>query len=77
MRIHICMNVRGALAQSDRELRSWVGNIEHDGIKCRSVQEVRQYLTEALSEGYEYIGPSECDHFDPKKGCLGHPGGEV
>lgn len=70
---HICMNVRGALAQDDRELRSWVGNIEHDGVKCRNVREVRQYLIEALGEGYEYIAPAECDNFDKKKGCLGHP----
>ena len=71
--IHICMNVRGALAQSDRELRAWVGNIEHDGVKCRNVSEVRRFLIEALGQGYEYIGPEECDNFDPKKGCMGHP----
>lgn len=70
--IHMCMNVRGALSQSDKELRSWVGNIEHDGVKCKSVKEVRQYLIEALGEGYEYIGPPECDNFDPKHGCMGH-----
>ena len=70
--IHICMNVRGALSQSDGELRPWVGNIEHNGVKCKSIQEVRRFLTEALAEGYEYIGPEECDNFDPKKGCMGH-----
>ena len=75
--IHICMNVRGALAQKDSELRAWVGNIEHDGVKCRSVNEVRQFLLDALAEGYEYIGPPECDNFDPKKGCMGHPGGRA
>ena len=72
-KMHICMNVRGALAQSDGELRSWVGNIEHDGVKCRNVREVQRFLIEALSEGYEYIAPAECDNFDPKRGCLGHP----
>jgi len=72
-KIHLCMSVRGALAQSDKELRIWVGNIEHDGVKCRNVHEVRQFLIEALAEGYEYIGPPECDNFDPKKGCKGHP----
>ena len=76
MRQHICLSVRGALAQDDRELRSWVGNIEHDGVKCRNVREVRQFLIEALSEGYEYIGPAECDNFDPKHGCMGHPNKE-
>ena len=70
---HICLNVRGALAQDDRELRSWVGNIEHDGVKCRNVREVRQFLIEALGEGCEYLVPAECDNYDPKKGCLGHP----
>ena len=76
MRLHICLSVRGALAQDDRELRSWVGNIEHDGVKCRNVREVRQFLIEALGEGYEYIGPAECDNFDPKHGCMGHPNKE-
>lgn len=73
---HICLNVRGALAQDDRELRSWVGNIEHDGVKCRSVREVRQFLIEALSEGCEYLVPAECDNYDPKHGCMGHPNKE-
>lgn len=72
-RIHICMNVRGALARRDDELKPWVGNIEHDGRTCKSVKEVREFLMEALSEGYEYIGPAECDNFDPKHGCMGHP----
>ena len=72
-RIHLSMNVRGALAQSDGELKRWVGCIEHDGVKCRNVREVRQFLIEALGEGYEYLVPAECDNYDPKKGCLGHP----
>jgi len=73
MLTHICLNIRGALQQSDGELRSWIGNIEHDGVKCRNVSEVRRFLIEALGQGYEYIGPEECDNFDPKKGCMGHP----
>jgi len=72
-KIHLCISVRGALAQSDKELRILVGNIKHDGVKCRNVHEVRQFLIEALAEGYEYIGQEECDNFDPKKGCMGHP----
>ena len=72
MRIHICLSVRGALRQSDAELRLWVGNIQCDGKKCRSVAEVRDFLIKALDEGYAYLPPDECDNFDPKKGCLGH-----
>ena len=73
--IHVCLCVRGALRQSDAELRPWVGNIQHDGKKCRNVAEVRDFLIQALDEGYDYLPPAECDNFDPKKGCLGHPAG--
>lgn len=52
---HICMNVRGALAQSDHELRSLIDDIEQDDEKCKSVQDVRQSLIEALGKGCKYI----------------------
>lgn len=69
---HIGISVRGALAQTDAQLKPWIGNIMCDGVACKSVGEVRSYLMEALSQGYEYIGPPECDNWDPKRGCLGH-----
>lgn len=72
-RFHVCMSVKGALSQSDRDLKPWVGCIEHNGVKCRTVHEARQFLIDALGEGWEYLPPTECDNFDPKKGCLGHP----
>ena len=72
-RIHLCLSVRGALLQPDHVLKGWVGGLEHDGKPCTCVREVRENLMEALAEGYEYIPVKECDNFDPKKGCLGHP----
>lgn len=70
--MHISLSVRGALAQSDKDLRSFVGNLTIDGRPARTVQEVRIILADALAEGMEYIPSDGCDNFDPKKGCLGH-----
>jgi hypothetical protein len=39
-----------------------------------SAQEARRILRAQLKEGHLYIPASGCDNFDPKKGCLGHPG---
>ncbi len=71
-RIHICLDVRGALARPDSVLRGWCGGIEKDGRPCATVREVREVLQEALAEGYEYSPAEGCDNFDPKRGCLGH-----
>ena len=75
MRRHISMSVRGAIGLPDSELKTWIGNVYDDetGEPLRSVREIRLALAEALAEGSEYIRNQECDNFDPKIGCLGHP----
>lgn len=72
-RIHMCLSVRGALAQPDHVLKEWVGAFKTNGRPCTCVRDVRENLIEALAEGYEYIPSEGCDNFDPKRGCLGHP----
>lgn len=74
-RMHVSMSVRGAIGLPDSELKCWVGNFHYDdnGEPLKNVREIRLALAEALAEGYEYIRNTECDNFDPKRGCLGHP----
>lgn len=74
-RMHVSMSVRGAIGLPDSELKSWVGCFRYDdtGEPLKNVREIRLALAEALAEGYEYIKNTECDNFDPKCGCLGHP----
>lgn len=42
--MHLSLSVRGALNQSDRELKPWCGNITVDGKKLMSVREIRAFL---------------------------------
>lgn len=72
---HISMSIRGAMALPDSELEKWVGYIYDDktGKPVHSVREIRFSMAELLADGCEYIRNSECDNFDPKIGCLGHP----
>lgn len=68
---HISLSVRGALMQTDRELRAFVGNLTSDGKPCRTVAEVKALLVDALAEGYEFLPSEGCTNFDPKRGCMG------
>lgn len=74
-RRHISISIRGAIGLPDSELKTWIGNLYDDetGDPVRSVREIRLSLAEELAEGFEYIRNQECDNFDPKRGCLGHP----
>lgn len=69
---HMSLSVTGALRQSDEDLKPWCENISVDGKKLHTVSEIRDFLVERLSEGFECIPMCECDNFDPKRGCLGH-----
>lgn len=72
-KIHLCLSVRGALTQSDRDLTPLAKSTTVEGRRLRTGKEMRAFLLDCLAEGYEYLPMTECDNFDPKKGCLGHP----
>jgi len=36
-------------------------------------EQVRQWFVDQLAMGHEVIPLGDCDNFDYKKGCLGHP----
>lgn len=71
-RIHISVSVRGLMAQGDKDLEDIASCISVDDKRLETAQEVRDFLDEVLSEGWEYLPATGCDNFDPKKGCLGH-----
>jgi len=70
--IHMCLSVRGVLNGGKQELKSWVNCITVDGKKLTTVDEVREFLYDQLSQGHEVIPLADCDNFDWKKGCMGH-----
>lgn len=75
---HIRISVRGALRRTDAQLkREWKGDIITDtGEVVKVVKtgaEIREFFLDQLSQGREYLPLGECDGFDYKTGCPGHP----
>jgi len=73
---HVCLSVRGVLRCSDAELRNdymkWV--LEDDGKPFLTPAALREAMMDELVQGHEKLPLSlDCDNFDYKKGCLGHP----
>lgn len=74
---HLSLSVRGALHWSAKEAALHLrGMTRADGRPFASVHELREALMDQLAEGVEKIPMGDCDHFDPKQGCLGHPSAE-
>jgi len=72
--VHICLSVRGALKWPKPEFRralKWV--TKTGGEPYRDIDELREALMDELAQGHEVIPMGECDNFDFKTGCLGHP----
>jgi hypothetical protein len=67
----MCLSVRGALNGGKQKLKSWVNCITVDGKTLATVDEVREFLYDQLSQGHEVIPLADCDNFDYKNGCLG------
>lgn len=72
MRKHVCLKIKTALALSDAELDKIGLNFFEDGQPISDKKQIRKSLADALEDGDIYIPNVECDHFDPKIGCLGH-----
>ena len=68
----MCIDVRGVLNwKPSSMLKNLFEN--KDGSKP-SLAEVKEFLYDKLAQGYEVIpNGKECDNFDKKRGCLGHP----
>jgi len=70
MKMHVSVNIRGILEQSDKKIRGIL--IDTKTGKELTAFDVRNDLNAMLANGQEYLPMHECNNFDPKKGCLGH-----
>lgn len=71
--VHCCLSVRGALNWNKRELKratTWI--TRNDGSRY-TVDELRNALMDELAQGHEVVPMGDCDDFDFKTGCRGHP----
>jgi hypothetical protein len=76
MRFHMCQSVRGALAnwhgRQWNDATDWITRT--DGTKFANGEELEHRFQELLDQGIEKIPcGDDCDNFDPKEGCRGHP----
>lgn len=75
IRRHLRISLRGALSRTNPQLkREWEGAITtDDGRVVQTGAEIRTFFLDQLSLGREYLPMGECDGFDYKTGCPGHP----
>ena len=67
---HLCLDVRGAMRAPKRMLASMC---LHDDGRRMTADEAWNALASALAEGKERLPIGDCDDFDFKTGCRGHP----
>ena len=68
-RIHLCIDIRGLLLRSDRELRGWIKNDEG---KVLTAREARLALMDELAKGRKVLPTGPCEGFSYETGCPGH-----
>ena len=69
--VHMAQSIRGALKNWSYP-DDYQGMMDDSGIAL-SPFEVREYFLQALSEGKELLPMGDCEGFDFKEGCPGHP----
>ena len=67
--IHLSLDIDGAI----KNAKMLKGCITVDGRVLNTVEEVRHFLYQQKAMGRECLPFGDCDNFDYKKGCLGHP----
>lgn len=72
MIMHMSLDIDGALKNAQMFKRC----ITVDGRVLNTVEEVRHFLYQQKAMGREVLPIGDCDNFDYKKGCLGHPSEE-
>jgi hypothetical protein len=68
---HAFLSVRGALTNWPK--RMFKNMFKHDDGRTMTADEAKSTLLDELSKGHEVIPYGDCDNFDFKKGCQGHP----
>lgn len=70
---HMGLSVRGALfwdKSTFKKALKWI--FKGDGSKFGSIDELRDFFLDQLSQGHENLPMGDCDNWDWKKGCQGH-----
>ena len=68
---HMTIDIRGVLGWKDKKMTT---NLFRVNGKKPTYEQVKEYLYDKLSEGYEVLPfGQECEGFDKVKGCPGHP----
>lgn len=71
---HCCQSITGPLSNwGKREWKRACLYITRDDGSRFTADELKQAFVDELAKGHEVIPLGECDNFDYKKGCLGHP----
>ena len=71
---HMCQSVRGALNWDKKTLKRNARFLTDDLGNRMTPDQVRQAFMDELAKGHEVIPlGKECDNFDYKTGCKGHP----
>lgn len=75
MRYHICQSVRGPLHNwTNREWKNACKWITPKAGGHYTPDQLKSEFLGLLADGWEVIPfGDDCDNFDKKKGCLGHP----
>lgn len=69
---HVSLGIRDALSMPKKQLKGMFRNNETG--QLLTPDQARDTLMDYLSEGKEFLPCSkDCDNFDYKTGCLGHP----
>lgn len=72
---HLSQSVRGALVnwseENWRDARSWIRR--GDGTPFPSAASLKVAFLDHLTKGHEFLPMGDCDNFDFKTGCRGHP----
>lgn len=71
---HFCQSIRGALHHwTQRDWARATKWIRKDDGSSYMPMELKNAMLEELAKGHGVLPVEECDNFDYKKGCLGHP----
>lgn len=72
-RYHMHLSVKGMLRKGRAELKRFAKSCKGTDGKPMTVDQVQDFLLDELAQGHEAYPMGECDNFDWKTGCKGHP----
>lgn len=71
-RIHMCVDVEGAIINLSRSRARMAGGYRHDDGREMTREEAISALLDEVRKGHRVIPMGSCDDFDYQTGCRGH-----